>query len=30
MADSVTDHDELLQTTSDIVSAHVSSNPLPL
>jgi predicted transcriptional regulator len=30
MADSVTDHDELLQITSDIVSAHVSNNPVPL
>ena len=30
MADSVTDHDELLQLTSQIVTAHVSKNPVPI
>ncbi len=30
MTDRVIDHDDLLQITSDIVSAHVSNNPVPL
>jgi predicted transcriptional regulator len=30
MTDRITDHDDLLQITSDIVSAHVSNNPVPL
>ena len=30
MTDSVTDHDELLQLTSQIVTAHVSKNPVPI
>ncbi len=30
MTDRVIDHEDLLQITSDIVSAHVSNNPLPL
>ena len=30
MADRVIDHDDLLQITSDIVSAHVANNPVPL
>jgi predicted transcriptional regulator len=30
MTDRVIDHDALLQITSDIVSAHVSKNPVPL
>jgi predicted transcriptional regulator len=30
MTDRLTAHDELMQITSDIVSAHVSNNPVPL
>ena len=30
MTDRVIDHDDLLKITSDIVSAHVSNNPVPL
>jgi predicted transcriptional regulator len=30
MTDRAIDHDDLLQITSDIVSAHVSNNPVPL
>ncbi len=30
MTDRVIDHDDLLHITSDIVSAHVSNNPVPL
>ena len=30
MIDRVIEHDDLLQITSDIVSAHVSNNPVPL
>ncbi len=30
MTDRIVDHDDMLQITSDIVSAHVSNNPVPL